>query len=157
MKEILLTQGFAAQVDDHDYVWLSAWKWCANRTINSNPAVAARYEGKKYVYMHRQIMNTPKGMLTDHINHNTLDNQRHNLRVCTYSQNNTNHTKTLSTSSQYLGVYWKKDRAKWYAQIHLDGKQKYLGYFSNEEEAAREYDKAVIRYRDEYATINFGE
>ena len=161
MKEIPLTQGFVALVDDADYEHLSQWKWYAARITRTNPAIAVRSETRpkqkrrRRVFMHRLIMNTPPGLVTDHLNHQTLDNRRENLRVCTQKENGTNHTKQQGTSSKYLGVHWHTGCSKWQARIQLDGKQKHLGYFDNEEEAARAYDAAVIEHRDEYATTNF--
>ena len=155
MKEIPLTQVYVALVDDEDDEWLSNWKWFAARNRSSAPAVAVRNENKRVVYMHRQIMNTPAEMVTDHINHNTLDNRRCNLRVCTNSENCTNQTKRLGTSSKYLGVTWREDRSKWEVNFRLKSKNKYLGCFPDEEDAAIAYDEAVTEYRDEYATTNF--
>lgn len=81
MKYIELTKQEKALVDDEDYNWLSYFKWhYANGYAQSNLL-------KNRLSMHSLIMNTPKGMDTDHINHNTLDNRRENLRICTRSEN----------------------------------------------------------------------
>src|SRR3990167_7351351 len=96
MKKIFLNgpngKGKFAMVDDEDYKYLSQWGWHLHiskftnyaRRVESNP------KGSKNLYMHRVIMQTPKGMVTDHINRNGLDNRRKNLRVCTQAQNMAN-------------------------------------------------------------------
>ena len=93
---ISLTQDQVAIVDAKDFGWLNQWKWCAVNTPKG--FVAARNERmtggiqgtftfQKTIYMHRQIMNAPEGKMVYHRNYITLDNQRHNLRICTYNQN----------------------------------------------------------------------
>jgi len=92
MKQIPLTQGQVALVDNTDYDWLNQWKWCAQRTRGVFYAVrnSPRKNGKKHqIFMHREILGLryKDGQEGDHRNHNTLDNQRENLRVCIHSQN----------------------------------------------------------------------
>ncbi len=97
MKLIPLTQGKFAQVDDEDYDYLNQWKWYT--TKNHKTFYAARHiriNGKqKLIYMHRVIMNIIKGYKTDHIDHNGLNNQKYNLRICTCQENNRNRKKIL--------------------------------------------------------------
>ncbi len=97
MKEIELTRGYVAKVDDEDYIGLSGYKWYANVQAN------AIYAGRQYrdtttlnkkgkskqvlISMHRQILNVPKGRHTDHIDHDGLNNQKSNLRICNRAQN----------------------------------------------------------------------
>lgn len=72
-------------VDDEDFEYLNQWKWTAHRI--GNDWYATRGEKKKIIYMHREILRTPKGMLTDHIDMDGLNNQKKNLRICTHQQN----------------------------------------------------------------------
>lgn len=152
MKEIPLTKGFVALVDDDDYEELARHKWC----VGSEPRAikAMRRKGKERVYMHREIMAPRPEMQIDHINHNTLDNRRANLRICTQTQNQGNRRKQSGCSSQFKGVYWDKNARKWRAQIGGHRQHKYLGLFKDEIEAARAYNKeAFARFR-EFALLN---
>ena len=97
-----------------------------------------RKENGKTVYLHRFIMGTPKGMVTDHINGNTLDNRRKNLRVCTKSENNRNRAGDRNTSSKYKGVSFHKRSRLWHAYINLNGKRKSLGTHKTEKKAAED-------------------
>src|SRR4030066_2184242 len=112
MKEIKLTRGKVAIVDDEDYEWINQWKWHCN-----GQGYAERHcdiPGKRtMIKMHRLILNTPNGMETDHINHNRLDNRKSNLRVRTRSQNAINTPIRSSNTSGKKGVDWKKNVGKW--------------------------------------------
>ena len=102
-------------------------------------------------------------MQVDHINGNTLDNRKENLRLCTNQQNAMHRGKTKNNKSGYKGVrYMKKKKGMinehskpWQAQIYLNQKQIYLGCYKTPEEAARAYDKKAIELFGEYATLIF--
>ena len=111
----------------------------------------------KRIYMHRLIMNTPDHLVCDHINHDGLDNRRRNCRNCTTAQNNANRRKSPTPSSQYLGVSYDKRRHKWVAHIKDHGKERYLGSYELEADAARAYDRAAIAIHGIYAQLNFPE
>ena len=146
MKEIFLTQGQVALVDDIDYERLNCFKWCAQK--DKNTFYARRYlskkNGKSYmIQMHHEILGIPpKGLITDHRDGNGLNDQRENLRFVTYKQNNQNR-KNQESSSKYPGVCWYKTTNKWIANIRINGKQKHLGFFADELEAFEAYRKAV--------------
>ena len=111
VKQIPLTQGKFALVDDEDYDFLMQWKW----------SVSGKYAGRgvwfghkfkpksKMILMHWEILGRKDGCHIDHKNHNTLDNRRSNLRHCTISQNQQNRTKSYG-SNRYKGVYEYKGR-----------------------------------------------
>ena len=105
MKYIPLTQGKLAIVDDEDFEWLSQWKWHFNR--KKYAARTINHSGK--LYMHQVILNTPKGMLSDHRNGNGLDNRRKNLRACNVQQNKANSRLPKNNTSGFKGVYWEKN------------------------------------------------
>lgn len=153
MKEIKLTRGLTTKVDDTDYHWLNQWNWYALKTEYGY--YAARSTG---ILMHRVIMNTPDDMLTDHSNRDTLDNQRHNLRNANRSQNGTN-CKPRG-KSKYLGVSKLGERCKSYSgkylvKISVNKKRIHIGYFDDEEYAARKYDEYAKKYYGEFANLNF--
>lgn len=153
MRTIPLTQGFFAIVNDEKYDELSQYKWCG-RKIN-NTCYAYRHEGKKTIFMHRQILNTPKGKLTDHKNRNGLDNRIENLRICNHSQNAMNSGLMDRNTSGYRGVYWAKDHDDWRARIFCNNVWIQLGHFDSKEDAARAYDKKAIELFGEFARLNF--
>lgn len=158
MREIELTQGFVAFVDDEDFDWLSQWKWHVwiDERHDSPYAIRNTYNAgvEGTAKMHRVIMGDPVG-LVDHVNREGLDNQRHNLRVVTVSQNAHNRKRNSNNTSGYKGVGWRKDLGKWTAIIGVDGRRLFLGFFTHREEAARAYDAAAVEHVGEHATLNF--
>ena len=156
MKTIPLTQGKVAIVDDADYERLNRHKWCAHKNVNTWYADRKERQGNKYimVMMHREILNPPSGMQTDHKDGNGLNNQRHNLRIATCSQNQHNGRKRKGTS-RFKGVYWNRSHAMWHAHIRVKRKRFHLGYFLYETEAAKAHDQAAQRYFSEFANTNF--
>lgn len=158
MKRIPLTQNQFALVDDADFEELSKHKWYATKTkYGGFTAVRNTKDKTKSRFMHRQIMNAPKGKEVDHINHDTLDNRRCNLRVCTRSENNRNSKKMKNTSSKYKGVSWYKTCKNWAAKIYINKKNLHIGYFSSEVEAAKAYDKKARDHFGTFANLNFPE
>ena len=158
MKEIPLTQGQVTLVDDEDYEWLSQWKWCAAWDVRTRSFRACRTEildGKRHPRtMHGLIMKTHPGQEVDHVNHNTLDNRRENLRLCDHCQNQANQRKHADSKSPYKGICWHARHKKWMATIHVRGVHTHLGYFKTPEEAARAYDAAAKERWGEFACIN---
>ena len=157
MKKIPLTQGEFALVDDADFEWLSQWKWYASAHRGwFRVSRFKKINGKQQiVYMHRLILDTPAGMSSDHINGDTLDNRRINLRICTVQQNNMNARKRNKGTSAYKGSFWSDFHNRWRGQIVLDHKKIHLGFFFTAEEAARSYDKAAVEYFGKFAKLNF--
>jgi hypothetical protein len=137
-------------VDDKDFKWISNY----SLTLSSHGYPQIRNKLRSG-YLHSLIMETPKGLTTDHINGNKLDNRRENLRVCTQKQNATNQTKQQRIlTSQYKGVYLNQNK-KWTAQIKLNQKAFNLGSFSTELSAAMAYDIAAKDLFGRYAKLNF--
>lgn len=152
MKEIKLTRGKFAQVDDSDFEYLNLWRWHLYKSRNTYYAI--RLENNKYIRMHRIIMNTPAELTVDHIDHNGLNCQRHNMRNCTHEQNSKNMIQKRGNSN-YIGVHFRKDRNKYIAYIEKCSKKMYLGYFDNSIDAARARDYAAKKYYGEFANLNF--
>jgi hypothetical protein len=151
MKEIPLTKGQVALVDDDDYVYLSQFKWYANKkpifyaVRRHNKMVNGK---EQHIKMHREILkrylreNFDDSLVVDHINHNGLDNRKENLRLATNKENCNN--RRNKKESIYEGVYINKGRRKVYqAQAYLNKKRIYLGSFVDEIEAAIAYIKAA--------------
>jgi hypothetical protein len=155
MKEVKLTQDKIAIVDDEDYEIVSCHKWCAQKHRNTYYAGTYLYaEGnKKYIHMHRLLMDAKKGQIVDHVNENGLDNRRDNLRFATNSQNLHNSSRTRGTS-KYRGVYLRKGTSRWHSQIKVNNKRIHLGYFDTEIDAAKAHDQAALKYLGEFAKLN---
>jgi len=138
--EIPLTQGKIALIDDDDYEEISKYKWFANKRGKTYYAIRnSTYEnGKRYlIYMHSIIAGTPKGMETDHMNGNGLDNRKENLRIVTKRTNQQN--RHQEKSSRYSGVYWDNQKMIWRAGIQFNGKHYSLGRWDDEKDAYEVY------------------
>ena len=160
MKEIKLTKGFIALVDDEDFERVNQIKW--QTQINKSNIYAMnriKREDKTIKrYLHRFILkleNTPRGTDVDHINHNGLDNRKENLRTCTQSQNNMNSIPQKNKKSIYKGVYFNRLNNKFITRIYINRKCVYHAFFSSENEAAKAYDIAAKKYYGEFAYLNF--
>ena len=152
MKEIVLSQGKVALVDNDDFEYLNQWKWYAWCSRGHFYAVRSIYiNGKKSnIHLHRLIMKTPIGMEVDHKDMNGLNCQKYNMRNCTHRQNMCNRKST--GSSKYLGVYFQKKYIR--ATITVNRKVIYLGLYKKEIDAAIAYNEAAIKYHGEFANIN---
>lgn len=165
MKEIQLTQGKVALIDDNDFELVGKHTWAAEKSNETFYAISKiRIGGKSVnVRLHRFLMSAEPNMLVDHRDRNGLNNQRENLRVCTSQQNNAN--RTARGVSTYKGVcYTEIKRVNqsgivkvypyWQASIQIDGKSKILGRFKNEQQAALAYNKAAVAKYGEFANLN---
>ncbi len=151
VKTIPLGDGYYAYVDAADYEWLSRWTW------HLYGGYAARYRSGKYVYLHREIMKPPRGMIVDHKNRNKLDDTRDNLRNATRAENMRNKGKQHGASSRFTGVSYNKARHKYLAQIRYKGRAYGLGLYVEEIDAAKAYDLAAVALFGEFARVNFPE
>jgi hypothetical protein len=155
-KEIPLTKGRVALIDDEDYERVSQYKWSFD-----NNGYAVRKSGgsknPKKVMLHRFILDAPTGFDVDHANHDSLDNTRVNLRICNRSQNNANRISLPGSSSQYKGVSWNTERQYWKVFHAAYGVRRSLGSFHDEVEAAIAYDDAAYAAFGNFARLNFPE
>lgn len=155
-REIQLTRGYIATVDDADFESVSRFKWHAapkGKTVYAARRLSTR-EGKRITYLHIVIMRPPKGFRVDHIDGNGLNCRRANLRVCSHAENLQNRPKSRNNTAGYKGVCWNKAARKWQAQILANGKKTYLGLHLTPEEAAIAYNEAAIQYHGSFARLN---
>lgn len=150
---IALTKGKATIIDAEDAAVALGRKWVAS--WSGQTWYAVRGKGSSREYLHRTISGAADGSCVDHINGDTLDNRRSNLRVCTFQQNTFNSRKRPG-SSRFKGVTWVRHCGKWAAQITHCGKRFYLGVYVREEDAAQAYDRESVRLFGAFAKTNFG-
>jgi hypothetical protein len=106
--------------------------------------------------MHREVIDVPDDLFVDHINHNGWDNRKANLRPATPADNaRYARYPKINTTSKYRGVWYNRQTGKWRATIVVNRKRKQIGYFRNEIDAAKAYDKAAKRYYGQFAIFNF--
>ena len=131
----------------------------AGTTKRSYSQVSITSNGeRRLLYTHRIVWfihHSELPDILDHIDGDPSNNRVENLRAATARQNTHNRRSRKNSSSKYLGVNWDKQNSKWYAQIRIAGKVKYLGYFTDEIDAALAYDKAAREHFGEFANPNF--
>ena len=153
VRYIALTKHQLTVVDAHNYEWLSKHRWFVKGGADGK-YYAGRSERGKIILMHTEIMKPPPGMVTDHMNGNSLDNRECNMRNCTPKQNNRN--RRIGTNrSGLLGIH--PAGKKWRAIIHKDGETVYDKVFTNKIQAARARDRKAVELFGEFASLNFPE
>lgn len=154
MRIILLTNGDYAVVDDCDYEYLTRWQWSRHE---AGYAVSGCAKYRRY--MHREVAKRngqDVSQTIDHRDGDKLNNQRHNLRPATYSQNCISRPRNANNKSGYKGVCWDRRWNKWRASIVVNRRQIGCGYFPNAIEAARAYNHAALLHFGEFAYLNPG-
>lgn len=162
VKELPLSNGMVALVDDDVYEWASKFNWHARRAkpgaayyVVRNIREPKNASGVGMERLHRAIMKAPRGVDVDHIDRNTMDCRVANLRFATRSQNNMNRKKNSKHASKFKGVAWHGLRCKWVAQIQFNGEHYYLGLFTDEKDAARAYDMKAREFFGDFVRPNF--
>jgi len=152
-KEITLTQGQVALIDDWNLERVSQYKWWAQKDRRTGMFYAVTKLGRQTVFLHNIIMNPPPDMEVDHIDHDRLNCHEDNMRVVSHANNMKNRILDRDNKSGFKGVSIFQ---KWYkAEIRSDGKHYYLGIFNTAEEAAHVYDDKARELHGEFATLNF--
>lgn len=155
--KIYLTKGYVTIVDALD-IDLLIVKWKV--TNRRGKVYATRSSRKPCISLHRVILarilgrDLLKSELCDHINGNSLDNRRSNLRLATQSQNNFNSRLNIRNTSGYKGVTWSKQRSKWQAQISVNKTYINLGHYDTPQEAYEAYKEAARKYHGEFANFD---
>jgi hypothetical protein len=150
-------QGYDVLIDTEDYQKImdnGPWYIKADHhktyiAHSINETIGTKHTART-VFLHRYLMNPPKSLQVDHINGETFDNRKCNLRICTHAENQRNKSKSKRNISGYKGVSFSKTSGKWYARIVKDRKIIYLGQFSTPEEAHSAYCEAVKKYHGEF-------
>lgn len=154
-KEIFLSNSpLSVLVDESDYHHLSGLSWhlhfgYAARCLKVNGR-------QKRIFMHSEIIGRAPGLECDHMNGNTLDNRRTNLRLTSHGQNCKNRRLNKNNTSGYKGVCWDTKSKKWRVQFQLPGKRKSY-WFGDPIEAAKHYDLLAKEHFGEFARLNFPE
>ena len=176
MKEIIIESKkwgtFHVKLDDEDYEWAKEHKWHVRRdeTCKREKYYVRRARkksdgpGSTLIHLHREIAKTPKGMATDHINGDPLDNRRENLRIVTREENVQNNQGRENASSKFIGVYKAGKSYKsnpWRTEVRIKDvsipcgyKKVSGGYYPTEEEAAYARDLVALKYRP-FTRLNF--
>jgi hypothetical protein len=157
-KEIILTQGKVAIVDDDMYDYLNQWKWFANlqgKKFYARTNIPNKKGKRGSMLMHRLILNMLNSKLqVDHLNHYTLDNRKCNIRICTQSDNLKNRIINKNNSTGYKGVVYNKSNKKFIAKIGVNKNIIYIGCFIDPKDAAKAYNAAALKYHGEFANLN---
>lgn len=161
MAEVKLTQGKVMIVDDQDLEMVLEYKWHAHKEgigLWYAQRNSTRNGKRVKIRLHRLIMglSADDSITVDHINGDTLDNRRCNLRLATLSENRRNSRKKRASASRYKGIYFDKQKNRWTAAISINGVNKRSKRFKSEEDAAREYDRLALEHFGEFARLNFG-
>lgn len=120
------------KIDKDDINKIKQYRWYLD-----GGGYAVNKSSKKILFLHRLVLGSKKGFITDHINRNKLDNRKKNLRFVNYHQNSMNRMGNKN-------IYFH--RGKWKAMIGFNGKQKYLGRFINKKDAIKARNKAELIY-----------
>lgn len=153
-KYLIISGGHKTLLDIEDFAWASVFRW------QHSHGYACRRERQpdgsyRKIYLHRLVAGAGKDKVTDHINKDSLDNRRKNLRVCTHRQNLWNAKRPKNNTSGFKGVQWNKTERKWIARSEHNKRIYILGRYKTATEAARVYDAFVLSNRGEYAVTNF--
>jgi hypothetical protein len=155
-REIPLSRGYVAIVDDADYAQVMAagpWHACLNwRTVYAQRNVPRAGGQRTSQSMHTFLTGWAR---VDHRNGDGLDNQRSNLRTATGSQNGANMRRPKNNTSGFKGVSWHKVNRRWTARIGIASKIHHIGCYDTAEDAARAYDVAAREQYGEFAALNF--
>lgn len=150
--------GKEIKVDDDWYEMLSLVNWALYTTMGryhyAESKTNKRNQKTDRNFMHRLIMDPPKGMVVDHINGDGLDNRVSNLRVCTPAENSRNTIKSANASSRFKGIHWDNESKKWRACISIDGVRRHIGRFPTEKDAAEAYNIEAVKRYGKFAKLN---
>jgi hypothetical protein len=146
--------GYEVIISACDAERVRAYKWCKHGKKDE-----LYFEHKtprpnrKHILLHRFIVDCPEGMVVDHINLNTLDNRRSNLRICSPTENKRNCKINKRNTSGFKGVSWNKAIGKWCAFISVDGKNKNLSAYDDINKAYQVYCEASKKHHKDFGRV----
>jgi len=149
MRVIHTVSGRDIMVDDEDYPVISLYKWQGS----SRYAIrhTSRSTGRKTVFMHREIMGAKPNQRVDHVNGNTFDNRKSNLRLATVTENNWNAKTRKDNTSGYKGVHWREKHKDYVVYINVNKKRLHLKTYKKFEDAVRARKEAEAKYHGDFA------
>lgn len=164
-QTVELSNGYTAIVDDEDFERVSRYKWSYKPVSGKGYAARKAYYGggrknpiRETIQLHRFIMGAnDRKVVVDHINGDGLDNRRSNLRLCTQAENMRNSAIYSCNKTGYKGVHFNKRDGKYQANIRVNKKLLFLGYFDDALQAAKAYNNAAAQYFGEFARPNILE
>lgn len=159
MNYIELNHRQVSIVDDGDFEWLNRFTWHAKlrsdgRGFYADHAWRLPSGRVHHIRMHRMLLKTPVGQRIDHVDGDSLNNQRANLRFCTASENGGNARLNRNNRSGFKGVFWRWDCCRWRVSITVEHRKFCVGHFSTLLEAAQAYDEAAVKFYGEFARTN---
>ena len=156
MKEIPLSQGQTALVDDADYPLLSEFKWCYRSERNGKQGYAVRhskvYRRDRLVYLHRQIMPAPPGFEVVFANYDRLDCRRENLKVVSKEEARRHHRVRSDSKSGVKGVRYDPENDSWSAYVYRNGHCYHVGTYYTQEQAVAAYESELKKENPELHT-----
>lgn len=132
--------------DLEDYDLIKDYCWCINK---QGYVIARTIDGKRNTILFHRLL-FPNSEVVDHIDHNTQNNQKGNLREVICQQNAMNHKMSKNNTSGVTGVSWSKVHNLWRARIHFKRKEISLGYYANFDDAVKARKEAEDKYYGEY-------
>lgn len=149
---LVYIKNFEIQIDQEDLDYFNSLNW---RLVDKKGTLYLYTSlNGRTIYFYREILGVEDKVIVDHINGDTLDNRKCNLRISDKRKNAQNMKSNKNSTSSFKGVSWDKFRLKWKATIKHEGNQVFLGRFLDEKEAAIAYNKAASEYFGEYARLN---
>ena len=142
---------FFFDMEDYEKIKNYCWYQSYKKRTKTTPIIRThiRNENNKQTTITMHVLLGYKNY--DHIDRNELNNRKYNLRLATFQQNSWNKSLLKRNTSGFTGVHWNKNREKWWAQIKYNNKSKYLGTFTDKEDAIRARLQAEKEYFGEFA------
>lgn len=150
-----LSNGYVVKIGEDCLPLVSSHSWHGAMTSKrKSPKIYAMRAGNgRTTYLHRLIIGAKRGEIVDHINGDTLDNRRANLRIATHAQNAINCSSPRPYG--FRGIE-RRPSGKFNAQISVNRKSIRSRRFFNIEDAAREYDRLARQYHGEILALDAG-